>query len=196
MKSCDPHFTRDDAEAYVLGLLEPARCSALEAHASVCEPCGALLQAEALLEEDLRQVARAAPGLGRKLLRLPVGRFARRVAAPVGALAAAAALAFLAVRYDAPAPLPPATTTASRTPVTTLPQVGPVGLPGLDGVAAQGPNRLVACPDLATRAACLASASAQGLMVQYPDSAGNVPRYEARVAVPQGALTSLRPFPL
>ena len=41
-----------------------------------------------------------------------------------------------------------------------------------------------------------ASASAQGLMVQYPNSAGDVPRYEARVAVPQGALTSLRPFPL
>ena len=71
MKSCDPHFTRDDAEAYVLGLLEPARCSALEAHASVCEPCGALLQAEALLEEDLRQVAQQGlpTGLPGKLLR-------------------------------------------------------------------------------------------------------------------------------
>jgi hypothetical protein len=195
MKSCDPHFTRDDAEAYVLGLLEPARCSALEAHASACEPCSQLLQAEALLEEDLRHVASAAPGVGRKLLRLPAARLVRRIAAPLGALAAAAALAFLAVRFDAPAPLPPAAT-ATRAPVTALPQVGPAGLPGLDGVAAQGPNRVVACPDLATRAACLASASAQGLMVQYPESVGDVPRYEARVAVPQGALTSLRPFPL
>jgi hypothetical protein len=33
-------------------------------------------------------------------------------------------------------------------------------------------------------------------MVQYPNPTENVPRYEARAAVPQGALTSLRPFPL
>ena len=194
MKSCDPHFTRDDAEAYVLGLLEPARSSALEAHAAACEPCSQLLRAEAMLEEDLYQLANANPGVGRKLLRLPAARLARRVLAPVGAIAAAAALAFLAVRYEAPAPLPDSV--ASRPPVTALPQVGPVGLPGLDGAAVQGLDRVVTCPDLATRASCLANANAQGLMVQYPESVSDVPRYEARVAVPQGALTSLRPFPL
>ena len=112
----------------------------------------------------------------------------------------AAALAFLAVRYDAPAPLPPAPQ------ITALPKVAPQGLPGIGDMgsdaggaataAARTPERLVTCPDLATRTACLASASAQGLMVQYPNPSGDVPRYEARVPVPQGALTSLRPFPL
>ena len=201
MKSRDPHFTRDDAEAYVLGALEPARCSALEAHAAECEPCSQLLQAEALLEEDLRQVAQQGlpTGLPGKLLRLPAARLARRALRPVAALAAAAALAFLAVRYDAPAPLPAAPQ------ITALPKVAPQGLPGIGNVggdgggaatAARGPERLVTCPDLATRTSCLASASAQGLMVQYPNPSGDVPRYEARVPVPQGALTSLRPFPL
>jgi hypothetical protein len=198
MTSRDPHFTRDDAEAYVLGMLEPARAGALERHAAAREACAHLLQAEALLEEDLRQVAAGAPGLGGKLLRLPPGRLARRVLAPAAALAAAAALAFLAVRHEAPAPLP-----ESAPVLTQLPQVAPKGLPGinagplgLDGATAADTGRVVACPDLATRASCLASANAQGLMVQYPEAAGDVPRYEARVAVPQGALTSLRPFPL
>jgi hypothetical protein len=200
MTSRDPHFTRDDAEAYVLGALEPARSSALEAHAAECEPCSRLLQAEALLEEDLRQVAQQGlpTGLPGKLLRLPAARLARRALRPVAALAAAAALAFLAVRHEAPAPLP-----ESAPVVTQLPQVAPQGLPGinagpldLDGATAADTGRVVACPDLATRASCLASANAQGLMVQYPEAAGDVPRYEARVAVPQGALTSLRPFPL
>ncbi|MBF5045970.1 zf-HC2 domain-containing protein [Aggregicoccus sp. 17bor-14] len=193
MKSCDRHFTRDDAEAYVLGALEPARAAALEEHVAACDACARLLQVEALLEEDLRQVAASSPGMGGKLLRLPAARLARRVLAPVGALAAAAALAFLAVRHEAPAPLP-TPEVARRAPITELPQVEPRGLPGL---ASNVPARVVSCPDLATRASCLASASAQGLLVQDPTSAGAaVPRYEARVAVPQGALTSMRPFPL
>ena len=52
-----PHLTRDSAEQYILGALSPEASAALEAHTLECEPCARLLQEEAVLSEQLHEVA-------------------------------------------------------------------------------------------------------------------------------------------
>ncbi|WNZ66185.1 hypothetical protein QEG98_08500 [Myxococcus sp. MxC21-1] len=55
---------------------------------------------------------------------------------------------------------------------------------------------VVACPDLATQASCTQAAEERGLLVQYPWGTGEVPRYEARTGLPEGALSARRPVSL
>ncbi|MFP2924830.1 zf-HC2 domain-containing protein, partial [Pyxidicoccus sp. 3LG] len=56
-----PHLTRDSAEQYILGALAPEKAAALEAHTLECEPCARLLQEEAVLSEQLEEVASTFP---------------------------------------------------------------------------------------------------------------------------------------
>jgi hypothetical protein len=174
----DPHLSPSDAEQYILGALEPEAERRLEAHTLVCEACAQLLRQEAVLEEQLREVASTAPREDNVVrpARWRLGRVLPLVAGP--ALAAAAALVLIMVR---PAPVAP--------PVTDGPAVLSFELP------VEAPSAVVACPDLTTQEACAEAAAARGLLVQYPAGMGEVPRYEGSAGLPKGAL-SLRPAPL
>lgn len=171
----DPHLTPSDAEQYILGALDPERERKLEAHTLVCDACARLLQQEAMLEEQLREVASAAPREDNVVrpARWRVGRVAALVVGP--ALAAAAALA-LVVSQPKQVSRPAPTTVAGMTMDLDL----PTELPGT----------VVACPDLSTQESCAEEAAARGLLVQYPLGMAEVPRYEGNVGLPVGALPS------
>lgn len=170
----DPHLTPDDTEQYILGALDPERERKLEAHTLVCEACARLLQQEALLEEQLREVASTAPR-EENVIRPARWRVARVAAMVVGpALAAAAALALM-VSSPGQVPSQPA---PQSTAVLSLDL--PVELPSM----------MVACPDLTTQESCTEEAAARGLLVQYPLGMGKVPRYEGSTGLPAGALSS------
>lgn len=170
----EPHLTPADTEQYILGALDPERERKLEAHTLVCDACAQLLQQEALLEEQLREVASTAPRED-NVVRPARWRVARVAALAVGpALAAAAALA-LVVSHPAQTPSQPA---PQSLPVLALDL--PVELPSM----------VVACPDLTTQESCTKDAAARGLLVQGPLGMGEVPRYEGSAGIPAGALSS------
>lgn len=174
-----PHLTRDRTEQYLLGSLPPEACAELEAHTLTCEPCARLLQEEALLEEQLYQVAAATP---RDAVVVRPARW-HRPAAVAAALVAVAASAFLMLRPGGGV-APPA--------------VAPVEAPVIAAqqVEEEAPRDIVvACPDLATQEHCLRSASARGLLVYHPGGQGEVPRYDASSGLTQVAL-SARPAAL
>jgi hypothetical protein len=174
----EPHLSPSDAEQYILGALEPEAERRLEAHTLVCEACAQLLQKEAVLEEQLREVASTAPREDNVVrpARWRLGRMLPLVAG--SALAAAAALVLIMLR---PAPVEP--------PVVSEPTVLTLELP------VEAPQAVVACPDLTTQEACAEAAAARGLLVQYPSGMGEVPRYEGSAGLPEGAI-SRRPAPL
>jgi anti-sigma factor RsiW len=169
----EPHLTPSDTEQYLLGALDPERERKLEAHTLVCEACARLLQQEAMLEEQLHEVAMTAPRED-KVIRPARWRVARVAAMVVGpALAAAAALALMVH--------PPSTVThPAEQPAMVLTLDLPMELP----------STLVACPDLTTQESCASAAAARGLLVQYPLGMGEVPRYEGSKGIPAGALSS------
>ncbi|HEX8536092.1 MAG TPA: hypothetical protein VF664_01415, partial [Cystobacter sp.] len=134
-----PHIHPADAEQYVLGALEPEAAAALEAHTLDCAPCALVLQREALLEEQLREVAQAAVAVEAQVIR-PARWNRPRVSASaaVGVMMAAAAAVMLLVLRPEQAVRPP--TQDEDFPVTAL----PLELPEM-------PERLVACPDLTSQ---------------------------------------------
>lgn len=169
----DPHLTPSDTEQYILGALDPERERKLEAHTLVCEACARLLQQEALLDEQLREVAFTAPREG-NVIRPARWRVARMAALVVGpALAAAAALALV---VSQPVPVAEPVLGPTATLLLELPE--------------ELPSMVVACPDLSTQESCAEAAAARGLLVQYPLGMGEVPRYEGSTGIPSGALSS------
>ncbi|QRN95131.1 zf-HC2 domain-containing protein [Archangium violaceum] len=175
------HIRPADAEQYVLGALEPEAAAALEAHTLDCPPCASILQREALLEEQLREVAQA-PAPEPRVIR-PARWHRARLAAAAGVMvAAAAAVSFLVLRPERTVPTP---SQDEDFPVMAL----PMDLPST-------PERLVACPDLASQEACASEALARGLLVQYPQGVGEVPRYEGHAGLPKGALDAEGPYSL
>jgi anti-sigma factor RsiW len=168
----EPHLTPSDAEQYILGALDPELERKLEAHTLVCDACARLLQQEALLEEQLREVASTAPREDNVIrpARWRVGRLAAMAAVP--AMAAAAAALVLVVSHPA---------RVSR-PVTTM--ALSMDLP------TEAPSMVVACPDLTTQESCTEAAAARGLLVQYPVGMGEVPRYEGSAGLPSRSLPS------
>ncbi|MFY0565021.1 hypothetical protein ACN28E_14370 [Archangium lansingense] len=176
-----PHIHPADAEQYVLGALQPEAAAALEAHTIACPPCALILQREALLEEQLREVAQA-PVQEARVIR-PARWNRPRVSAAAGVMmAAAAAVTLLVLRPEqAMQPQPQ----DEDFPVMAL----PMDLPEL-------PERLVACPDLTSQETCASEALARGLLVQYPQGVGEVPRYEGHSGIPTDALSATGPYPL
>jgi hypothetical protein len=170
----EPHLTPSDTEQYILGALDPELERKLEAHTLVCDACARLLQQEALLDEQLHEVASTAPREDNVIRpeRWRVGRVAALVAGPAMA-AAAAALALLVshpARVSRPEP------------------AGPVGL--AMELPVEAPGMVVACPDLSTQESCARAAAERGLLVQYPLGVAEVPRYEGSAVLPGGALPS------
>ncbi|NOK15429.1 zf-HC2 domain-containing protein [Corallococcus carmarthensis] len=162
MSSATSHLTRERTEQYLLGALPPEAEAELEAHTLTCEPCARLLQEEALLEEQLYEVAAATP---RDAVVVRPARW-HRPAAVAAALVAVAASVFLLLRPGGE---------AASTPVTPL-EAPVVAVLDVD----EAPRDIVvACPDLATQEHCLRSASARGLLVYHPGGQGEVPRYDA-----------------
>ncbi|WP_375771573.1 zf-HC2 domain-containing protein [Archangium gephyra] len=179
-----PHIHPTDAEQYVLGALEPEAAAALEAHTVACPPCALVLQREALMEEQLREVAQATVEEARVIR--PARWNRPRVSASAAAgvmMAAAAAVTLLVLRPERSVVRPP--TQDEDFPVLAL----PLELPEM-------PERLVACPDLTSQEACASEALARGLLVQYPLGVGEVPRYEGRAGLPTDALNATGPYSL
>ncbi|NOK10443.1 zf-HC2 domain-containing protein [Corallococcus exercitus] len=173
MSSPTPHLTRDRTEQYLLGALPPEAGAELEAHTLTCEPCARLLQEEALLEEQLYEVAAATP---RDAVVVRPARW-HPPAAVAAALVAVAASVFLLLRPGGAVSPPPVT--PAEAPVVAVQDVE------------EGPRDIVvACPDLATQEHCLRSASARGLLVYHPGGQGEVPRYDASSELTQVALNS------
>jgi anti-sigma factor RsiW len=157
-----PHLNREAAEQYVLGALTPEATTALEQHTLGCAPCARILQGEALLDEQLRELARTPPPQS-PAVRPARWRKTRLPALVGGMLAIAAALLLLVLRPGRPAP----------------PSTGedfPLMAPPLE--LSRASERLVACPDPTSQDTCIAQAQAHGLLVQYPEGAGEVPRYD------------------
>jgi hypothetical protein len=177
-----PHVTRDSAEQYILGALSPEASAALEAHTLECEPCALLLQEEAVLSEQLNEVAEQFPREDRVIR--PARWHVRRVAAgAVGAALAAAASLALVLLPGGRGHHPPRIDS------------------GLAGAALEmdvgSPQAIVvACPDLATEDSCMQAAAERGLLVQNPWGTGEVPRYEARTGLPEGAMSARGPVSL
>ena len=176
-----PHLTRDSAEQYILGALSPEASAALEAHTLECEPCALLLQEEAVLSEQFEEVAQAFPREDRVIR--PARWFGRRAAAGAvsAALAAAASLALVLLpggRGHHPS--------------------GGVGSALTSPVLEEGSQQaiVVACPNLTTEDSCTQNAAERGLLVQNPWGTGEVPRYEARTGLPEGALSARHPVSL
>jgi hypothetical protein len=169
------HLTRVDVEQYILGALDPEASAKLEAHTLVCDPCAGLLQQEALLEEQLREVAASAPAVAPVIRPARWRRFAATLVGP--ALATAAAMGFLVLK--APAPV------RHVSPEVVVAEDLPLELP-----------RVVACPDMSTQDSCASAAAERGLMVQYPMGVGEVPRYEGYAGLPAGAISARGPSPL
>jgi hypothetical protein len=170
----EPHLTPDDTEQYILGALDAERERKLEAHTLVCEACARLLQQEAMLEEQLREVASTAPREDNVIrpARWRVARVAALVAGP--ALAAAAALALM---VSHPGQVP------------SQPEPQGTAVLALD-LPVEMPSMVVACPDLTTQESCTKDAAARGLLVQNPFGMAEVPRYEGSTGLPAGALSS------
>ncbi|QRK08785.1 hypothetical protein JQX13_00960 [Archangium violaceum] len=176
-----PHIRPADAEQYVLGALEPEAAAALEAHTIQCPHCARILQQEALLEEQLREVAQAAAARA-TVIRPARWNRARSSAAAGVMMAAAAAVMLLVLRPDR--------TVQPRTQDDDFPVMAlPVELP-------ETPQRLVACPDLDSQEECASEALARGLLVQYPQGVGEVPRYEGYAGIPTSALNAAGPHSL
>jgi hypothetical protein len=167
----DLHLTPSDTEQYILGALDSELERKLEAHTLVCNACARLLQQEALLEEQLREVASTAP---REDNVIRPARWRRTAALVVGPVLAAAAAVALVVSHPGHVPGPAPTATASLA----------LELPS------ELPSMVVACPDLTTQESCAQAAAARGLLVQYPLGMGEVPRYEGSAGLPSGALSS------
>jgi hypothetical protein len=173
----EAHLTRTDVEQYVIGAMHPEAAAKLEAHTLVCDPCAGLLREEALLEEQLYEVAASAP---REAEVVRPARWRRMAASAVGpALAAAAAVGFLMLH-----PQPPPGTRPAAHPAVVEEDI-PLDMP-----------RVVACPDVATQESCAESAAERGLMVQYPSGVAEVPRYEGYAGLPPGARSATGPAPL
>ena len=170
-----PHLTRDSAEQYILGALSPEASATLEAHTLECEPCARLLQEEAVLSEQLNEVAQAFPREDRVIR--PARWHVRRAAAgAVGAaLAAAASLALVL--------LP-----GGRSHHPSGGAGGGVTSPVVEFEMAVQQNRFLSCPNLATQDSCLRDMEERGLLVQNPSGALEVPRYEGHAGLPQGAI--------
>ncbi|AKQ68557.1 hypothetical protein A176_005469 [Myxococcus hansupus] len=177
-----PHLTRDAAEQYILGALAPEKAASLEAHTLECEPCARLLQEEALLSEQLQEVASTFP---REAPVIRPARWDTRRVAVGAALATAASLALVLLSGD-----------QRSTSLGALAPEAPPSLAGLEAEAREPQAIVVACPDLATQASCTQSAEERGLLVQYPWGTGEVPRYEARTGLPKDALSARRPVSL
>lgn len=179
-----PHIQPADAEQYVLGALEPEAAAALEAHTVACSPCALILQREALLEEQLREVAQAPIAEARVEARVirPARWNRPRVStsAAAGVMMAAAAAVVLLVLRPEQAVQPP--TQDEDFPVMALPL--------------ELPERMVACPDVTSQETCASEALARGLLVQYPQGVGEVPRYEGHSGIPTDALSAAGPYPL
>ncbi|HZI07357.1 MAG TPA: hypothetical protein VEZ71_25285 [Archangium sp.] len=178
-----PHIHPSDAEQYVLGALEPGAAAALEAHTLTCSPCALLLQREALLEEQLREVAQAPVQQAQVIRPARWNRPRVSASAAVGVMMAAAAAVMLLVLRPEQAVQPP--TQDEDFPVMAL----PLELPEM-------PERLVACPDLTSQETCASEALARGLLVQYPQGVGEVPRYEGHSGIPTDALSASGPYSL
>ncbi|MBZ4421141.1 zf-HC2 domain-containing protein [Myxococcus sp. RHSTA-1-4] len=178
-----PHLTRDSAEQYILGALSPEASAALEAHTLECEPCARLLQEEAVLSEQLQEVAQSFPREDRVIR--PARWHVRRAAAgAVGAALAAAASLALVLLPGGRAPHPSGVAGRATTTAALELEMG-------------APRAIVvACPDLATQDSCMQAAEERGLLVQYPWGTGEVPRYEARTGLPEGALSARHPVSL
>jgi hypothetical protein len=179
-----PHIRPADAEQYVLGALEPEAAAALEAHTLDCPPCALVLQHEAILEEQLREVAQApaARSAHSNVLRPAFWSRARSSAAAGVMMAAAAAVTLLVLR--------PERAVHPRTQDEDFPVMAlPMELP-------ESPERLVACPDLDSQETCASEALARGLLVQYPQGVGEVPRYEGYAGLPAGAFNDSGPHSL
>ncbi|RKG92937.1 anti-sigma factor family protein [Corallococcus terminator] len=172
MSRLTPHVTRDRTEQYLLGALPPDAAAELEAHTLTCDACARLLQEEALLDEQLYEVAAAS---SREAVVLRPARWHRPVAA-AAALMAVAASVFLMLRP------------------TEVPVEGPGPVATVKDAWRQDDTEpleiMVACPDLATQEHCLRSASARGLLVYHPGGMGEVPRYDASAHRPDVALSS------
>ncbi|NTX15182.1 zf-HC2 domain-containing protein [Myxococcus sp. CA056] len=182
-----PHLTRDSAEQYILGALAPEKAAALEAHTLECEPCAVLLQEEALLSEQLTEAASTFPQEERVIR--PAAWHARRAVtgAAIAALAAAASLALVLLTGDkAPHPSLP-DSLDSRPPMVAV---------DLDDGDSPTKTNVVACPDLATQDFCRRKAAERGLLVMNPGGTAEVPRYEARTGLPEGALSARQPVSL
>jgi hypothetical protein len=178
-----PHLTRDSAEQYILGALSPEASAALETHTLECEPCARLLQEEAVLSEQLHEVAQAFPREDR-VIRPARWQVRRAAAGAVGAaLAAAASLALV---------LLPGGRGSHPSGVTG----GGVASAALELEVGAPQAIVVACPDLATQDSCTQAAAERGLLVQNPWGTGEVPRYEARTGLPEGALSARHPVSL
>ncbi|WNG49778.1 hypothetical protein F0U60_40925 [Archangium minus] len=176
-----PHIRPADAEQYVLGALEPEAAAALEAHTVECPHCALLLQQEAMLEEQLREVGQVIATQA-KVIRPARWNRARSSAAAGVMMAAAAAVTLLVLR--------PERAVQPRTQDDDFPVMAlPVDLP-------ETPQRLVACPDLDSQEECASEALARGLLVQYPQGVGEVPRYEGYAGIPAGALNAAGPHSL
>jgi hypothetical protein len=170
----EPHLTPNDTEQYILGALDPERERRLEAHTLVCDACAQLLQQEAMLEEQLREVASTAPRED-NVIRPARWRVARVAALAVGPALAAAAALMLMVSHPGQVP-------------SQVPAQGTAVL-SLD-LPVEMPSMVVACPDLTTQESCTKDAAARGLLVQGPLGMGEVPRYEGSAGLPSGALSS------
>lgn len=164
-----PHLRPEEAEQYVLGALSPEAAQALEQHTLQCDACARLLQREALLEEQLREVVRSVPA--QKGLVRPSRWHEARLPALVGGLAALAAGLLLLVSRPGPSLPTPA---VEETSATELPLE-----------LSRAPARLVACPDPTSQDTCVAQAQARGLLVQFPQGVGEVPRYEGHAGFPR-----------
>ncbi|QSQ17847.1 zf-HC2 domain-containing protein [Myxococcus landrumensis] len=178
-----PHLTRDSAEQYILGALAPEKAAALEAHTLECEPCAVLLQEEAILSEQLTEVASSIPEQERVLR--PAAWSGRRTvtSAAIAAIAASLALVLLPSRNhqetSAPKPL-------DATPPSVAMELDEDETPG----------NVVACPDLATQDTCTRKAAERGLLVMNPSGNAEVPRYEAHTGLPEGAFNARGPVSL
>ncbi|NBD07990.1 MULTISPECIES: zf-HC2 domain-containing protein [Corallococcus] len=175
MSSPTPHLTRDRTEQYLLGALPPDAEAELEVHTLTCEPCARLLQEEALLEEQLYQVAAATP---RDAVVVRPARWHRPMAA-AAALVALAASVFLLLRTEGRTS--PEAVTPVEAPVAAVLEAENERAPG---------DIVVACPDLATQEHCLRAAGARGLLVYHPGGRGEVPRYDASSGLSQVELNS------
>ena len=105
------HLSREEAEGYVMGVLDESVTAGLEAHVVACLPCGRLLAAEARREVALATAIaglseRPAPARRRPLLGR-VQRLATRLSSAMGPLVVAAAAAVLLLAGPAPRLLPP-----------------------------------------------------------------------------------------
>jgi hypothetical protein len=82
------HPPRHELEGYVMGTLDPERCTALEAHVAGCTTCAAALSSEARVEVALHAAAQS-PAVATR----PRARSVRRAATLTAAAALAAAAA-------------------------------------------------------------------------------------------------------